>query len=373
MLDPKRYDSDPLTNPENWNDYFCVFIDILGQQKNLDNFKFIKDLNKQNQKQFEEYTIATIGNVALLRNSFSKSFYEAKEQTQGRVGNIFHFTKEETKELDKYDIKFLTLSDSIVIYTPIFKGNKICPYMPVLLILNAICVTILALQRLQNELFPNGLFLRGGISYGSGTTCFPSLNFDTSKEHLIEEIPSFYGYALSKAYLIESKEADYPRIVISEEFVTYINQQKEFHEREDTSKYKKINIEHIDIIQKLIAKDSDGKYILDYLSDQAKLIIDENFDEIILKALENINFNIDKYKDKKKIRTKYTKLKKFFLISDKQKKTITHLIEKKANSRKKKILQIRSKFRKKFDLKQYLYLPKQKFREALDWLKNYES
>jgi hypothetical protein len=91
--------------------------------------------------------------------------------------------------------------------------------------------------------------LRGGIDVGLAT------------EIGSEEI---YGTALERAYLLESKEASYPRIVIGDELWLYLNVALVNFQAQTTPEAKSI-VAIIEKTMELTAIDCDGKRILDYL------------------------------------------------------------------------------------------------------------
>jgi hypothetical protein len=91
--------------------------------------------------------------------------------------------------------------------------------------------------------------LRGGIDVGLATEIGPG---------------EIYGTALERAYVLESKVAQYPRIVIGVELLKYLNSVLAEFSKGETPVAKAIAV----ITQKimgLIATDTDGKRILDYL------------------------------------------------------------------------------------------------------------
>ena len=93
--------------------------------------------------------------------------------------------------------------------------------------------------------------LRGGIDVGLATETGP------------QEI---YGTALERAYLLESQEAGYPRIVIGDELWRYFSSELTRFQAQTTAVAQALAA----ITQRmmgLIATDTDGKQILDYLGE----------------------------------------------------------------------------------------------------------
>ncbi|QEE28175.1 hypothetical protein FTW19_09315 [Terriglobus albidus] len=91
--------------------------------------------------------------------------------------------------------------------------------------------------------------LRGGIDVGLATEIGP------------QEI---YGTALESAYRLESEEAGYPRILVGEGLWRFLNSAHANFRTQATPESKTITA-IIEKALKLIAIDSDGKKILDYL------------------------------------------------------------------------------------------------------------
>jgi len=91
--------------------------------------------------------------------------------------------------------------------------------------------------------------LRGGIDVGLATEIGPG---------------EIYGTALERAYLLECRVAKYPRLVIGDELWRYLNAALANFERQTTPVSKAITA----IVKKtmqMIATDTDGQRILDYL------------------------------------------------------------------------------------------------------------
>ena len=78
-----------------------------------------------------------------------------------------------------------------------------------------------------------------------------------------------YGSALSRAYEIESNIAQYPRIVIGDELVKYLQVQSE---RPLETPYDDMNRQLAGICKKLIILDEDGYPFIDFLGEEFKSI-----------------------------------------------------------------------------------------------------
>lgn len=127
-----------------------------------------------------------------------------------------------------------------------------------------------------------------------------------------------YGQAVSRAYDLESKEADYPRILLGNPFMGYLksfedilnNNAVAVQEKRIVEQLLKYILEHIEV-------DSDGKAILSYLSPvvlssyaQSK----DTLNEALIHASDFIQGEIDKHEANKgaKLFCRYKKLKAYF-------------------------------------------------------------
>lgn len=167
-------------------------------------------------------------------NPYVSKVYEEDDQF-----NLYEF----------YDVKYAFVSDSLILtfYPLEAKGLKSIDKM-YMHSANALFIINMRLQAfIFNCFHQKGVFLRGGVS---NKYCYVKDNFAV-------------GEGLIDAYLVESKNAKYPRIAFSENVVS---------NSKLMSKIKFLS----DVMyggNQLIVKDSsDGVYYLDYLSNNSHLI-----------------------------------------------------------------------------------------------------
>lgn len=116
------------------------------------------------------------------------------------------------------------------------------PVVTVFSALSAACIVMLTALASKHP-------LRGGIDVGLATEIGPG---------------EIYGTALERAYLLESRVAKYPRLVIGDELWRYLNAALSHFESQTTPVAKAITA----IVKKtmqMIVTDADGHRILDYL------------------------------------------------------------------------------------------------------------
>lgn len=120
--------------------------------------------------------------------------------------------------------------------------------------LDDIFITFSDIQYIIMNFFKFGYIIRGGICYGK----------------VIHTTEKIFGPAMVKAYEMESKEAIYPRVLVSSSIIQYLKK-----------KSKSNNYEHADkanIILELINKDMDNLYYIDFLMSIEFEFDDPHFD-----------------------------------------------------------------------------------------------
>ena len=211
--------------------HLVVFLDVLGQRERFKALFLPK--TPEQAATVAEVLRQTAGFVLETRKGFEEQF----TAFESGMTNLRKHTSESVHP------KFVGFSDSFVTSVPLrSEGNSLIPIISVSSALSAAAVTMLTSLASKHP-------LRGGIDVGLAT-----------------EIGSgeIYGTALERAYLLESKEASYPRILIGDELWIYLNVALDNFQVQTTPEAKSI-VTIIRKTMKLIAIDSDGKRILDYL------------------------------------------------------------------------------------------------------------
>lgn len=239
---------------------------------------FLDILGTQNRERFEElYKINNIFHSKLednLKNNERSVIYKRTIHTFSDCAYIIYDYKDNIKDTRK-DIGLLTR-------VSIFN-------------------TIILVQNLLKE----GFLVRGGISFGD-------VYYETERS-------LFFGPAINKAYQLESKEAIYPRILLSNEIVAIFKRsiynsfkkiKKEVIEYEIPEWQSNLTFDDLNIEDNFIImdKDYDNKYMLNYLYIfEYGTNIDFNLEEVLINNIEK-NKNII---TSKKIQNKYEWLEKY--------------------------------------------------------------
>lgn len=267
------------------NYYLVAFIDILGQQEAMKNFKGLPDTNnKEQMAEFLKTIKSTFGVIDSFHQTF-KNYFDAFRKTDEK----YHLSK----IIKSNDMKFQRFSDGLVIFLSLKSDINTLPIQSVFGILSA-CASIFILWLSQ------GRPLRGGVEIGLGV------------EMNENEI---YGPVVAEAYNLESKIARYPRIVVGEELKGYLLA----HTKEDSGGsniYSNLRIEFAKECMNLLSQDDDGYTIIDYLGEGFKKNMPKEIgvEQFVSNAYEFIVKQSYKWQQQKnsKLAFRYSLLRDYF-------------------------------------------------------------
>jgi hypothetical protein len=263
--------------------YFVVaYIDLLGQQDKIRSLKVPTGLGDTVAIEEARKVINdTYGAVKMMRKSFITSF-EAFAQSP--------IQKKLPVDLNNNPIQIQSFSDSIIIYLSMRTDKFKLPVRGIYAILCASAVTFL-------HCLAHGHPIRGGIDIGAA--------FEPVKGEI-------YGPALSRAYTLESKCANHPRIIIGNELQQYLIASSK---QEETDIYSQASKRTADMCIKLLAQDDDGYAFVDYLGQTFHSLTKNQIPASITeKAYDNILKASNYYKETKysKLAFRYTLLRDYF-------------------------------------------------------------
>jgi hypothetical protein len=225
---PSRLDSMEETFNYNYTLgwYLVVFLDVQGQQEKFRQLRL--PTTPEEYSTVEGVVKDTAGFVLGLRDVFRHSFERFKEGLT-------------SKTIESPG--FVVFSDSFVAFVELRnKDEHQTPNFRIFSALTAACGAMLTSLASKHA-------LRGGIDVGLGTEMCPG---------------EIYGTALAQAYLLESRDADYPRVLIGDGLWKYWSVCLEHFEKLTTPAAKKMQ-ELIRREMEITSVDVDGKRILDYL------------------------------------------------------------------------------------------------------------
>ena len=211
--------------------HLVAFLDVLGQRERFKQLQLPK--TPEENAEVAEVLRQTAGFVLELRKTFADQF--------ATFESALTALKQHTP--DPVCPKFVGFSDSFVTSVPLRdEGSSLVQITTVFSALTAAAVVMVTALASQHP-------MRGGIDVGLATEIAPG---------------EIYGTALERAYVLESQEAGYPRILIGDELWNYLNMAREHFSALKTPESKTVT-SIIDRMFLLIAIDADGKRILDYL------------------------------------------------------------------------------------------------------------
>jgi len=243
-----------MTKTLQLGNHLVAFLDVLGQRQRLRALH--RPTTLEDKAEVGEVLRQTAGFVLELRDVYDTQF----KAFEAGLTNLKKHTDKPVRP------KFMGFSDSFVTSVPIRADEGHLALMVTIISALSAAASVMQVS------LASGHPLRGGIDVGLAVEIGP------------QEI---YGTALEKAYLLESEEAGYPRIVIGEELWHFLSSAHAHFQMQQTPESNAITA----IIEKakgLIAIDEDGRRILDYLGpaiveNTAGLV--EKFKEIQLKPI----------------------------------------------------------------------------------------
>ncbi len=270
--------------------YVVAFLDILGQQDVLNHVRSLPNINDQEEMDvFMNKVHDFYRPLYSLRRFFDTSINAfLKIDDDGLTPSQIDLLKKSRST----PILYRYFSDSLIVCVPLRSDLGAFQCRAIYCVLAASAMTFLSCIAM-------GSVIRGGIEVG--------LAMD------IEE-GEIYGPALVNAHTLESKVAQYPRIVIGESMLGYLKAVIG-NLSSSSSGEERANAELAQKSLDLLATDDDGHTFLDYLGTHfLEINKNERTKEVIKKAY---NFIIDESNKHKKARNsklgfRYTLLRNYF-------------------------------------------------------------
>lgn len=251
--------SENKSNPIEYQNYVVTFLDVLGQResfKPIERFRLIEH-TEEFKKALESIHIGTAHYVKSLRNAFIDSF---KQQNAERpIPNSIPQDKiEEFKKMRQSNLKYKTFSDSMLFFTSLNTDCFHCRAMNSVSTMFTVTGGLLLATLAEKKVY------RAGIDVGIGIEI---------------EDDEVYGPALFRAYDLESKIAQYPRIVVGDALINYLKNLKNENSQIPNQTMRDIRLCKTwaeDCLNSL-KTDIDGYVILDYLGENFSGYLKEAF------------------------------------------------------------------------------------------------
>lgn len=278
--------------------YLVAFIDVLGQKAA---FKEIQGLPRtpEDKSRLAKALNKTIKFLEFYRGGIKKFFDNFAQPTE--IAKEIPVDKKYLfDEIRKSEIKFNGFSDFIQLFVSLRTETHFCNAM------NGVFAAMSAAGVMSLIALAAKHAVRGGIDVGTGI------------EWTDGEI---YGPALNSAYLLESRKAQYPRILVGEGLLNFLKFQNEQPESIYSNYCKSI----ARLCEGMIFKDTDGLLALDYLGQGFRRAFadvptddtpksEEVLDDLIKKAQKFIREELERWqqKENKKLANRYRLLQDYF-------------------------------------------------------------
>ena len=236
-----------MKNNFNYCHYLVAFIDVLGQKESFAGINDIPKTEEEKEKLKKAHS-ETVLFIEELRGWFD-DYFNAYTQEKESKYEVPKEKKEQFDEMRKNILKHTRFSDCIQASVPLQGEKYHSPCINGVFGVLGACGGMLLLSLARKKPF------RAGIDVGIAT------------ELTTNEV---YGPAFFNAYTLESKIAEYPRIVIGDTLIQYL-----VNLSRGTPQFRNQTKEDIALCKVMaenclgmITRDSDGYFILNYLGNK---------------------------------------------------------------------------------------------------------
>jgi hypothetical protein len=274
------------------NNYCITFLDLLGQRKAYEKEgllpKFASEEDKLTFMNKIRHTIGTIFDLQESAEAIIKASLSPKSSTRSMLPEDLQPAYDQM-QLTK--ISKQRWADGLVFYTSLATGEMKCPTNSIFNMFataGSLCFLGLAKKR------P----LRGAIDIAWAVELHDG---------------EIYGAAPAKAYEYESLVAQYPRIIVSDRTIGYL---EAYLHNPDTDLYSQYNKGIAGLCRNMIGQDADGYFFLHYLGDEFRNAVSQGQHPYLYnKALEFIQNESERIRREReaKLALRYNHLHSYFL------------------------------------------------------------
>lgn len=229
-------------------DYAVAFIDLLGQRAAMPERHLPPDKN-------EAVAIVkkSVGRIISTQKLFEE-FYYSYASTETFYSKLPLSIQRAVPDMAPAQLKWQYFSDGLVVYVPLGSGAVASP-----------------VSSLFGLLLASGLLCLLGLAAGSPIRA--GIDAAWAVEYRPNEL---YGSALAHAYELESEVAQWPRVVVGDGLVGYLQHYATDGNNSPSLKFRR---EIGALCLKLLAVDGDGNHIVDYLGSVYSSVTEGTFDK----------------------------------------------------------------------------------------------
>lgn len=224
--------------------YVVAYIDVLGQRERLREFpRLVLNLSPKEIDRLSNVMRDTYGRVHAVRELFKEHFKEPDTQAKDSTWykSLSQEQQEEFQRVRYCEIESQQFADAVVFYAPLRNVRGAMSIVPIVRMFWASAMSMLI--NLARK-----IAVRGGIEIGAAAN-WPGFGI--------------YGSAYYSAYDLESNAAKYPRIIVGDELIKYLDQWRQY---DGTDNLGCINRKLVEYCGRMICEDVDGRWIIDFLS-----------------------------------------------------------------------------------------------------------
>lgn len=246
-------------------DYAVAFVDLLGQKADMPGRHLPND---------EQEAIAlvkrSVGKIVGIQTLF-ESFYKAHSSGNTLYSQLPKPVQDQAPDMAPGELKRQFFSDGMVIYIPLGRGIIRSPI---------------------NSIF--GLLVASGLLCATGLAARGPVRIGIDVAWAVEYKPGeLYGSALAHAYRLESEVAKWPRVVVGEGLLGFLQHCADSPGSDISRRFRR---EMAALCRAMIAEDIDGQQILHYLGRGFSKAVQPGIEgEIIDRAKEFIELQLAKW------------------------------------------------------------------------------
>ncbi len=213
----------------------------------------------------------SVGKIVGIQKLF-KSFYDSYSSGTSLYSRLPKHIQYHAPDMAPGELKRQVFSDGMMIYAPLGQG---------------------AIRSPVNSIF--GLLIASGLLCVTGLAAKGPVRIGIDVAWAVEYKPGeLYGSALAHAYRLESEVAKWPRVVLGDGLLDYLQYYSESPGADISSQFRR---EMAKLCQGMISDDIDGQKILHYLGTGFATAVPSDLQgDIILRAKSFIDLQLAKWK-----------------------------------------------------------------------------
>jgi hypothetical protein len=222
--------------------YLVAFIDLLGQRNQMEGLLLMpgkSDISAREDLSARMTRLMT--SVALVQNNIYEHTTSANSHHLEKIEGVDEGTQARVQQYRVEELHFQPFSDGIVLFSPLASTRHYA--------LSSICSIMVACSSTMLLSLSKGFPLRAGIAIGSGCT----LNGN-----------DIYGPVVAEAYRLESKVAEYPRVVLHDKFLNWLASFE--HKTHSSEQDRRVAVAMVKKCTDMVMFDEDGVPTLDFLN-----------------------------------------------------------------------------------------------------------